>query len=171
MPPPAPAPDTCDEPTPADRPRTWGDCLRDGWGVDEPCPWVGCRYHLLLEVRRSGQGQGLRLHGGRAVYRPRTEDQVDELVERAVDRLSAMPATCALRVAAAGATTSFRRLGEVLGVEASNACRAAQAATAQLAAAGIDLGTPGSDRSREIATPRHRAPMNGGAHHPAPPED
>lgn len=29
-----------------DRPRTWGECR----GQDGPCPWVGCRHHLYLDV-------------------------------------------------------------------------------------------------------------------------
>ncbi len=29
-----------------ERPRTWGDC-REATG---PCPWVGCRYNLYLDV-------------------------------------------------------------------------------------------------------------------------
>jgi hypothetical protein len=32
-----------------ERPRTRGEC-----GNERPCPWVGCRYHLYLEVRRRG---------------------------------------------------------------------------------------------------------------------
>lgn len=35
------------------RPRTRGDCV-DG---PRPCPWVGCRYHLFLEVSRHGSIQ------------------------------------------------------------------------------------------------------------------
>lgn len=30
----------------AERPRTRGECA----GVPRPCPWVSCRYHLLIEV-------------------------------------------------------------------------------------------------------------------------
>lgn len=30
----------------ADRPRTRGDCV----GAERPCPWAGCRHHLLLDV-------------------------------------------------------------------------------------------------------------------------
>lgn len=33
---------------PLDRPKTRGDC-KDG---PRPCPWVGCRHHLLIDVRR-----------------------------------------------------------------------------------------------------------------------
>lgn len=32
------------------RPRTRADCA----GVPRPCPFVGCRWHLFLDVRRSG---------------------------------------------------------------------------------------------------------------------
>lgn len=32
------------------RPRTRGDCV-DG---ERPCPWVGCRHHVFLDVRRNG---------------------------------------------------------------------------------------------------------------------
>lgn len=35
------------------RPRTRGDCV-DG---PRPCPWVGCRHHLYLEVSRHGSIQ------------------------------------------------------------------------------------------------------------------
>jgi hypothetical protein len=32
-------------------PRTFGDCEREGLGkAGEPCPWVRCRYNLLLSV-------------------------------------------------------------------------------------------------------------------------
>jgi hypothetical protein len=33
-------------PTAADHPRTWGECA----GGPRPCPLVGCRHHLYLEV-------------------------------------------------------------------------------------------------------------------------
>jgi hypothetical protein len=32
------------------RPRTYGDCIRQGLGVVHRCPWVGCKYHLAIEV-------------------------------------------------------------------------------------------------------------------------
>lgn len=32
-------------------PRTFGDCEREGLGkVGEPCPWVRCKYNLLLTI-------------------------------------------------------------------------------------------------------------------------
>lgn len=57
------------------RPRTRGDCA-DG---PRPCPWVGCRHHLYLEIDRRG--------------RPVTHHHVDpEDLDRLVD-------TCSLDVA------------------------------------------------------------------------
>lgn len=38
-----------DEPLP-ERPRTRGECL----GGPRPCPWVGCRHHLYLDVSKAG---------------------------------------------------------------------------------------------------------------------
>ena len=37
----------------SDRPRTRGECV-DG---ARPCPWVGCRQHLYLDVTRAGNLQ------------------------------------------------------------------------------------------------------------------
>lgn len=44
-----------EEPPTASRPRTRGDCA-DG---PRPCPWVGCRHHLAIEV---GAGGSLKLN-------------------------------------------------------------------------------------------------------------
>ena len=38
-----------------ERPKTRGDCV----GGFRPCPWVGCRYHLMLDVRKHG---AIKLH-------------------------------------------------------------------------------------------------------------
>lgn len=32
------------------RPRTRGDCLEGGVNAQRPCPWVSCKYHLLINV-------------------------------------------------------------------------------------------------------------------------
>lgn len=37
-----------------ERPRTYGDCEREGYGTRVACPWVGCGYHLALDVQESG---------------------------------------------------------------------------------------------------------------------
>ena len=72
------------------RPRSWGECLREGWGDHDatgPCPWVSCRHHLAWAFAIYGSAG------------PGSEAAVAE-VEK-VD-LDAMPETCALRVATFG---------------------------------------------------------------------
>lgn len=72
------------------RPRSWGECLREGWGDHDatgPCPWVSCRHHLAWAFAIYGSAV------------PGSEAAVAE-VEK-VD-LDAMPETCALRVATFG---------------------------------------------------------------------
>lgn len=34
----------------SDRPRTRGDCAK----VERPCPYVGCKYHIYIDVTRNG---------------------------------------------------------------------------------------------------------------------
>lgn len=90
------------------RPRTYGECLREGWGdhdVTGPCPWVGCAHHLAWAH--------VSLGGWR-----RLAAEVDTL-NRSVDRLEefdldALPATCALRAAEDGHTLS--EVGDLIGV-------------------------------------------------------
>jgi hypothetical protein len=38
--------------TEVQRPRTRGDCLPGGCNAIRPCPYVGCAYHLYLEVNK-----------------------------------------------------------------------------------------------------------------------
>jgi hypothetical protein len=33
-----------------DRPQTRGDCLEGGINAQRPCPWAGCRHHLLTTI-------------------------------------------------------------------------------------------------------------------------
>lgn len=42
------------------RPRTRGDCARG----PRPCPWVGCRHHLYLEVNPQTGSIAIRHAGG-----------------------------------------------------------------------------------------------------------
>jgi hypothetical protein len=70
------------------RPRTRGEC-QDG---PRPCPWVGCRYHLLLDVTHAGSLRMCR--------DPDTESDAD---------------SCSLDVADRGVTT-LESIGEILGV-------------------------------------------------------
>lgn len=71
-----------------ERPRIRGDCV----GGQRPCPFVGCRHHLALDITESGS-----LH---------VTDHLD---------LEAMPDTCSLDVADRGEHT-LEQVGEVLNV-------------------------------------------------------
>jgi hypothetical protein len=103
------------EPAPT-RPRTRADCI-DG---PRPCPWVSCKYHLLLDVKSNG---GLTFnvrrpgeHGVKTVGRRRMRGaEADALAERALERLCEMPTSCALDVADEGGAT-YERIGELLGL-------------------------------------------------------
>ena len=87
------------------RPRTWGDCLRDGWGDGVPCPWVGCVHHLVWARSTSNdEGRGIVAEPGD----PRTVDRVEQL------EIDALTHTCALRVAQDEST--LLEIGAVLGV-------------------------------------------------------
>lgn len=78
-----------EEPAPRhERPKTRADCA-DG---PRPCPFVGCRYHLALDVKDTG---GLHFELGRDV------------------ELESMAETCALDVADQG-PHSLDRVGELL---------------------------------------------------------
>lgn len=93
------------------RPTSRAQCLEEA----RPCPWVGCRHHLLLEVSRPTQGERrvkpttIRLNmpaRGRARMgrrRGQASSAAAALVTRwiddAVEQLSRMPHTCALDVA------------------------------------------------------------------------
>lgn len=147
----APAPSsthTLDESTvEATRPRTWGDCLREGWGVGAPCPWVGCRKHLLLELhedRRLGYGLSLNGLGGRGsphVSRPTTQHELDAFNDRALLFLFMMGESCSLRIGTRGAHT-VEQVGDYLGMEKPSAHAAIKGAKASLKREGVDLDDP-----------------------------
>jgi len=74
------------------RPQIRGECASG----PRPCPWVGCRHHLVeIRVRARGAvdvaGDVLEPHA--------TVEELDAAAERLADRLRLMPATCALDVA------------------------------------------------------------------------
>lgn len=87
------------------RPITRGDCRNEA----RPCPWVGCRHHLLLEVAL-GEGErkrakSLRLNrrnstgGRRAGLRSSAAEQlVRAWIDDALELLTRMRYTCALDV-------------------------------------------------------------------------
>lgn len=68
---------------PPTRPRTYADCLREGYGERySPCPWVGCRHHFALTLGRNGK----------VIVEP-------AVPKRNIDNLIEMEETCSLRVA------------------------------------------------------------------------
>lgn len=144
--------DTLDESTvEALRPRTWGDCLEAGWGDGEPCPWVGCTMHLLLDVSDSTwRGEGLvlnvqrRRRGRLRVIRPRTEDEVDAFVDQAVGELFTMEHTCARRCG----PLSIAQLGRALRITEEPARQLVKRALVELRGQGVDLEAE-VERARE----------------------
>lgn len=72
-----------------ERPRTRGDCANG----ERPCPWVGCRYHLFLDVKPNGR-----------LLLAFPDLEPDEI-----------PASCALDIADRGGA-SQDEIGELLGM-------------------------------------------------------
>jgi len=114
------------------RPRTRGEC-----GSERPCPWVGCRYHLRLDVLASGEG----------VRVNRSDVETESMAE-----------TCALDVAdargAEGATLD--EVGELVGITRERVRQIEGAALVKLLRhlrkAGFDEDL--HDVLREMATAR-----------------
>jgi hypothetical protein len=89
------------------RPTTRAECLQEA----RPCPWVSCRYHLLLEVAATKGGDDvrpttLRLNRprsgrGRRSGLPATavHQAVEQWIDDAVELLQSMRYTCALDIA------------------------------------------------------------------------
>lgn len=91
------------------RPMTRADC-KDG---PRPCPWVGCKYHLLIDVKEKG-GMVVNFETGlRTLSTRRATDE--EWMDSAVDRLDTMKHTCALDVADKGEHT-LEEVGELYGI-------------------------------------------------------
>lgn len=72
------------------RPKTRAECI----GAERPCPWVGCRYHLYLDVN----------HETGSIKFNYPDRDVDEI-----------PQTCALDVADHGGAT-LEEIGAFLGI-------------------------------------------------------
>lgn len=108
------------------RPRTFGDCLRDGWGDDgTPCPWVSCAHHLAWARATSGTisaDADERGRGGRAPILEIGDERSTERLALLLDDdsddapwlLEDMLATCALRVAQE--PQELRAIGAMFGV-------------------------------------------------------
>lgn len=116
------------------RPRTRGECLEEA----RPCPWVGCRHHLLLEVAATKQGPPKLVlnrpprhpgaHGRKqGLYSSAAEALVRVWLDDAIELLARLRYSCALDVIddyPQGIPDSA--LGELLGVtrQASHALTA-----------------------------------------------
>ena len=90
------------------RPQTRADCQK----VPRPCPWVGCKHHLLLEVYEGGAiaiASRRRARDGRPVslyVRPRPSPMIiGRFCDQAVATLERLQDTCALDVAERGGHT------------------------------------------------------------------
>lgn len=76
------------------RPSTRADCLAGGSNAERPCPFVSCRHHLALEVRKTGS----------IIFTFAEELDLEQ-----------QPETCALDVADQGAHT-LEEVGRLLNV-------------------------------------------------------
>jgi len=89
--------------------------------VSRPCPYVGCRYHLLLNVRADGvlEMNGAKgRQGAKAALDVREDERAlwaVEWIDTAVSRLFALPETCAIDVAEQG-MHSPRKVGELMAI-------------------------------------------------------
>ncbi len=127
----------------AQRPRTVADCAPGGPCHVRPCPWVTCRYHLLVtDVREDGTlvtWRADRLPGRPKGIAPVWHGEHDEgrLQEQLVESLDTMPHTCALDVARdlTGDKPSAEEVGDELGIGGWAALDAERSALATLAAA------------------------------------
>ena len=116
------------------RPQTRGDCVNG----PRPCPWVGCRHHLLLDLTRS---KGLRAPALRlAVPSPPPALRysadarlVEAFTDEAVERLSRMHETCSLDVADASAMRNSVEVASILGVSRQDIQFATHRATESMA--------------------------------------
>jgi len=95
------------------RPRTRRDCI-DG---PRPCPWAGCKYHLLVDIvpgilNRGRRQAPLVVHGNRGQH---TETRITVDLDQVVDVLFGLPCTCVLDVAA-HADRTLEETGQILGL-------------------------------------------------------
>ena len=116
---------------PIERPQTRAECI-DG---PRPCPWISCRYHLLIDVKPSGAvianvkepGQ----YGHRTISR-HTRRPIDDqnLDDQLLERMETMSDTCALDVAERGGA-SHKEVGELLGIRKQSVLRIQASAKAK----------------------------------------
>lgn len=95
------------------RPEKRGACMN---GL-RPCPWIGCRYHLIWETAEAaqmwGRYPGWSLPLGRSQARVWGKERWGD--ERIVDYLMHMPETCVLDVADEGGVT-LETVAQIMGI-------------------------------------------------------
>lgn len=106
-----------------------------------PCPWVGCRLHLLLNVGRDGKlslNRPKKTPGRRRAVKATPDAQwfFDLWMEHAVDALWEMEYTCALDAAKEGGMT-FERIAELFGWNKQNTHHEFGDAISALESAGV----------------------------------
>lgn len=90
------------------RPATRGDCV-DG---QRPCPWVGCRYHLAVDV---GQRGTLFAIGRSSLSLRASRSDAEWWTDGVADTVAALADTCCLDVADRGGIT-LQAVADTLGV-------------------------------------------------------
>ena len=129
------------------RPRTRNDCLEEA----RPCPWVGCRYHLLLEIVPSKNNRSTKIglagpRARRAVGRRRAlpasaaQVLVEVWIDDALEQLVRMRHTCALDVVAEHGAINDSSVGQLLGITRQGATAAKARALVRMHAGLSDLG-------------------------------
>jgi hypothetical protein len=101
------------------RPTTRAECCEEA----RPCPWVGCRHHLLVTEVDGRLRLNLPARTRRPTLGPKaSEREVEIWIDEAVEALQRMTDTCSLDVAeTVDGRLGKRRLGRLLGMSPSGA--------------------------------------------------
>lgn len=126
------------------RPRTRLECSQEA----RPCPWIGCRFHLAIEVTEAERrptmvSNATTTRGGRRVGLSSSAGLADVTVwsDDVLEALSSLEHTCALDVAEGGASGATR-VGALFGMSRQaamgNIVTALAKLTRELEARGVD---------------------------------
>jgi len=107
------------------RPRTWGECENG----PRPCPWVGCRYHLVWEAIRRAMKVPPRKF-------PKLEDR------DVIRHLSKMGDTCALDLVMKRGPYTLHQIGVMWGITRERVRQVEAMAKRSYATAAIRMGQP-----------------------------
>lgn len=116
----------------AERPRTRGDCVNG----PRPCPWVGCRHHLYLNVDEDS--------GAITLNFPAPEDAKTRMNAKRGPEEAAVPVwelqhSCSLDVAEMGGL-NLTEMGEQMRLTKERIRQIEEAAKTEMRNSGIDLG-------------------------------